>query len=70
MIKPEIKKNSIVLYRESCWYKVTARFADSVNLGSPWGSKVYHKGVSINDVKEDEAAWYKNFQESETYKCM
>jgi hypothetical protein len=64
----DIKKGSIVLY-SGCWYRVRAAFKDTVNLGSVFGSKTLFK-VPRSTVEEDEDAWYKNWQQSETYKCM
>ena len=67
--KPEIKKGSIVKHGQG-WQRVRARFENSVNLGSIFGSKTTLKKVPIADVTEDEAAWYAWWQTTETYQCM
>jgi len=64
-----IIKGSIVHYNEG-WQRVTARYKDSVNLGSIFGSRVNHKRVPLSEVYEDEDMWYKHWQQSETYQCM
>lgn len=69
MKQQQIVKGSIVKYNGN-WYRVTAIFSNSVNLGGVFGGKVYHKRVPLNEVVEDEAAWYKVWQQSETYQCM
>jgi hypothetical protein len=68
-IKKEIKKDSIVCYKDG-WKRVSARFKNTVNLKSVWGSKTLHKQVPLSEVKEDEEAWYNRWTESEHYKCM
>lgn len=67
--KPEIKSGMIVLYQGG-WYRVRKCTRHKVNLGSIFGSTLYHKGVPKDQVKEDEAAWYAKWQQSETYQCM
>jgi hypothetical protein len=59
----------VVLYNNS-WYAVRAVFKTTVNLGSVFGSRTTVKGVPINEVKPDHDAWYQNWTQSETYKCM
>ena len=65
-----ITKSSIVKYKDG-WYRVSALFSKTVNLCGIFNTdKIYYKGVSIDEVIEDEDNWYKNWQQSETYKCM
>lgn len=64
-----IVKGSIVLYKDG-HYRVTRLTSKTVNLGSVFGGVIYYKGISLGEVKEDEAAWYKEWQQSETYQCM
>jgi hypothetical protein len=65
-----IDKGSIVLYGEG-HYQVTFRTATTVNLGNVWDrSRIRHKKVPIELVKEDGEAFYKNWEESESYQCM
>lgn len=65
----EIKVGSIVLY-DGGWYRVTRLTKNTVNLGRVWGGKIYHKGVALANVVEDEANWYSAWQRSEAYQCM
>jgi len=65
----EIKKGSIVRFKDG-YYRVTAKFKRSVNLGSVFGSKPLHKGVDLSEVVEAEAKWYAEWQQSESYQCM
>lgn len=64
----------IVTYTEpdgsSGWYRVTKVTKNLVNLGSIFGRHIYHKSVPKDQVREDEAAWYKKWQQSETYQSM
>lgn len=71
----EITSGMIVAYTEpgatnSGWYRVRKVTKNTVNLGSIFGKHLYHKGVPKDQVKEDEAAWYARWQQSETYRCM
>jgi len=65
-----IDKGSIVLYGEG-HYQVTFRTDTTVNLGNVWDrSRIYHKKVPIELVKEDSKAFYKAWEQSESYQCM
>jgi hypothetical protein len=71
----EITTGMVVSYTEpgaerSGWYRVRKVTKNTVNLGSVFGRTLCHKGVPKDQVKEDEAAWYANWQQSETYRCM
>lgn len=71
----EIKSGMIVTYsspdeKQSGWYRVRKVTKNTVNLGSIFGRTLYHKSVPKDLVKEDEAAWYASWQQSETYQCM
>ena len=68
-MKNNIVKGSIVKYKQG-WQRVTAVIGNTVNLGNIFGGKINHKRVPLNEVVEDEAAWYKNWQQSETYQSM
>lgn len=52
------------------WYRVRKCTKHKVNLGSIFGNYLYHRGVDKSRVTEDEAAWYKKWQQSETYQSM
>jgi hypothetical protein len=71
----EITAGMVVAYTEpgttrQGWYRVTRATKHKVNLGSIFGRGIYHKGVPKDQVKEDGEAWYKRWQQSETYQCM
>ena len=71
----EIATGMVVAYTEpgsdrSGWYRVRKVTKNTVNLGSIFGRNLYYKGVPKDQVKEDEAAWYAEWQKSETYQCM
>lgn len=73
--KPVVK-GSVVRYVTKdgvhMWMRVTAVIGTGskarVNLGAIFGGKVYYKGVSIERVVEDEAAWHAKYVTSETYR--
>jgi hypothetical protein len=66
-----IQEHTTVKYNEG-WYRVSAIFKGkkTVNLKQVFGSRILHKGVSINDIIEDEEAWHNNWTQSETYMSM
>jgi len=68
-----IAKGSIVRYKEG-HQRVTAVFPDgTANLGRIFPSsksKVTHKRVPMDEMFEDEATWYEEWQQSESYRCM
>ena len=69
MIKPEIKKDSIVAYGEG-YYSVSARYRVSVNLKGVFGGPIRHKCVPISLVTEAYDEFYAHWSQSETYRCM
>jgi hypothetical protein len=69
MTQNEIQKGSIVKF-ENGNYRVTSLRGGKVNLGSIFGKHIYHKGILVEDVNEDSAAWYERWSQSETYMCM
>lgn len=68
-MKREIAKGVVVRYQDGN-YRVTAVRGGKVNLGAIFGKAIYHKGVPIDQVVDDEAAWYARWTQSETYMCM
>lgn len=64
-----ITKGSVVKYKDG-WMEVTAVFKNHVNLGHIFYGKTTIKKVPLNEVFEDRDAWYKEWEQSETYKCM
>ena len=73
----EVKKGSIVTFKDSAGdgkdaghYRVTSLRGGKVNLGSVFGRSIYFKGIPLEEVYEDEAAWYENWSRSESYMCM
>ena len=69
----EISVGNIIQYVENGRpgnYRVTCVKGGKVNLGAIFGKYIYHKGVPIDQVIDDEAAWYERWRNSETYRCM
>ena len=64
-----IQKGSIVQYQNGN-YRVTSVRGTKVNLGSVFGSSIYHKGIPIQEVVENAAAFYQWWEKSETYMSM
>ena len=69
MTNIEIRKGSIVKF-ENGNYRVTSLRGGKVNLGSIFGKHIYHKGIPVECVNENSAAWYEHWSQSETYQCM
>lgn len=65
----EITKGMIVKY-DGGNYRVTCVKGGKVNLGSIFGKRIYEKGIPVELVVEDGAAWYERWTRSETYMCM
>lgn len=65
----EITKGMVVKY-DGCNYRVTCVKGGKVNLGSIFGKHIYHKGIPVELVVDDEGAWYQRWTQSETYMCM
>jgi len=73
--KIEIQSGMIVSYTNpetgsTGWYRVGKCTKNFVNLRAIFGTQVYFKNVPKHQVKEDEAAWYQRWTQSETYKSM
>lgn len=64
-----IQVGSVVNYKNG-WVRITRLNSKWCNLGAVWGSRIYEKKVPLSEVFEDEVAWYKRWQESDTYRCM
>ena len=71
-MKNEIKVGSIVSIKNGYggFYKITSRRNGKVNLGSIFGKTIYHKGVPVENVFENEKEWYRKWSKSESYICM
>jgi hypothetical protein len=56
------------------WYRVTAVYKNTVNVGPVFGGRGRFSGIKKNiplsKVYEDEAAWYEAWTKSEAYQCM
>ena len=69
----QITKGMIVEYVENGRpgnYRVSNVKGGKVNLKAIFGKHIYHKGIPVELVKNDETAWYKRWQQSESYRCM
>ena len=69
MTNIEIQKGSIVKF-ENGNYRVTSLRGGKVNLGSIFGKSIYHKGIPVENVYENEKEWSRKWSQSETYMCM
>jgi hypothetical protein len=69
VVAQPIEKGSTVKYKDG-YYRVTAKFRNTVNLGSIFGSTIYFRQVPISEVKEAGDEWFARWRESETYKSM
>ena len=71
-MKNEIKTGSIVSIKNGygMYYRVTSYRGGKVNLGSIFGKTIYHKGIPIENVTENEKEWSKKWTQSESYWCM
>ena len=68
-----ITKGMIVEYVENGRpgnYRVSNVKGGKVNLKAIFGKHIYHKGIPVDQVKNDEAAWYEAWRNSDTYRCM
>lgn len=75
MNNKSIEKGSIVKYTPEGesgegHYRVSAKFKNTANLCSVFGSKIYHRGVKLTDLVEDYDGFMKSWQQSETYMSM
>jgi hypothetical protein len=64
-----IEKGSVVKYADG-YYRVTARFKETVNLGAIFGGHIHHKKVSVFKCEEAHDEWYEKWTQSETYQSM
>jgi len=71
-MKNEIKKGSIVSIKNGYggYYRVTSYKGSKVNLGSIFGKTIYHKGVPVENVYENEKEWSRKWSQSKTHMCM
>ncbi len=64
-----IVKGGTVKYKDG-YFRVSALFANTVNLGGIFSARIHHKKVPLSDVTEARDEWYKRWSESETYQSM
>lgn len=56
---------------EECgYYCVRSIRGSKANLTGPFGSKIYHKGISVDRLIECHDEWYSKWSQSESYQCM
>ena len=65
----DVGPGDIVAYRGG-WFRVRRATRSWVNLSSPFGKAILHRSVPRSEVREDRAAWYQRWQESESYQSM
>ena len=64
-----VEKTSVVKYKDG-YYRVSAKFKNTVNLSGIFSSHIHHRKVPLAEVTEAHDEWYAKWQESDTYKCM
>jgi hypothetical protein len=64
-----VNKGDVVKYGDG-HYRVSAKFKNFVNLCGVFSGHIHHKKVPISQVVEDHDAWYQEWTQSETYRCM
>lgn len=64
-----IEKTSVVRYKDG-YYRVSAKFKNTVNLSGIFSSYIHHKKVPLSEVTEAHDEWYEKWTQSETYKSM
>jgi hypothetical protein len=71
-MKNEIKVGSIVSIKNGygMHYRITSYRGSKVNLGSIFGKTIYHKGVPVENVYENEKEWYRKWSKIKGYVCM
>ena len=52
------------------YYRITSIRGQYANLGSIFGSTIYHKRVPLAWLLECQEEWYAKWSQSETYMCM
>ena len=65
----EIVKGSIVKYNGG-YYRVSARYAHTVNLTGVFTSFIHHRKLPVELVVEAHDEWYEQWTKSETYMSM
>ena len=69
-----VVKGSVVCTKQHGWKRVTAVFKNTVNVEPIFGGRGRFsgniRGIPHDEVFEDHDRWYKNWQESDAYKCM
>ena len=65
----ELQVGTVVRHKTG-WVRITRLNSKWCNLGAIWGGRVYEKKVPLTEIYADEAAWYKAWTQSESYRCM
>ena len=65
----------IVKYKEGRghswgWARIKSIRGRFCNLCTPFGRQIIEKGVLIDTLIEDQEAWYRAWQQTESYQCM
>ena len=61
-MKNEIKVGSIVSIKNGLgnYFRVISYRGSKVNLSSPFGKTIWHKGVPVENIYENEEEWHRN----------
>jgi hypothetical protein len=64
-----LQKGDVVKYKDGhC--RIKSLFKTHATLCGVFGGRIYAKKVPLTELKEDHDAWYEEWTQSETYKCM
>ena len=55
---------------ETGYFRVTAKFTKTANLGGIFNGRIYFKGVPLAELTECHEEWYADWSKSETYMSM
>lgn len=66
----DIVKITDPIGEEGGYYRVRSIRGSKANLTGPFGSKIYHKGISVDRLTECQSEWYSIWSQSESYQCM
>ena len=66
----DIVKITDPIGEEGGYYLVRSIRGSKANLTGPFGSKIYHKGISVDRLTECQSEWYSIWSQSDSYRCM
>ena len=69
MEKVKLEKGMTVKY-DGGFYRISRLSKFKANLKAVFGSRIAHKGISVDEIVEAEAEFYAYWQTTEAYRCM